>query len=126
MKRLDLVPILLLLGVGIIGVALGGLSADQRLDRYTAPVGEQVMVMLTLTNIGANSSQVTVTPSSVPGILIMNPDPQDLELGPKGRSMVNYPIMAEWSGKHFVTSEISYTEDSMEWELTVQTPFMAT
>lgn len=131
MKHMGLiVPILLLLGVGITsGLAAGQnamISAGQQIERSEAPVGEPVMVMLTLSNSGMDSAQVTVSFASFPsGVVTQPPGTWIMELQPGRAQNLEYPVQAVQSGSYLISSRISYMEEGMRRELSMESPFTA-
>jgi uncharacterized repeat protein (TIGR01451 family) len=130
MKHLGFtVPILLLMGVGIIiGLAAGQattITVGQTLDRSVAVVGEPVTVTLTLTNEGYEASQVTVQAILPPGVVTDPPGMWVAELIPGTGSQIQYPVRATQSGIYQISSQISYTDAGMTRQLSMMGSFQA-
>jgi len=126
MKHLGLVPIILLMGMWIIGGATEGqLTASQQVPS-PATVGETVMVTVMLTYNGDNSTEAVVTPSLPSGVVSDMPGSQTTELYPGSLSPVSYPIRAEQSGTYWIVSQIAYAESGTWRRLRLEAPFTAT
>jgi len=103
---------LLLLGVGIaVGIASAEVAFDQHLDRSEVAAGEPATVMVTMINLGVNSSQVMVTPLVSPGLSYIPLGSLATEVYPGSQSVIAYQIMASQSGAYQVVSQISYTDE---------------
>lgn len=125
MKHLGLVPILLLLGVGITS---GPVAADLTASQYVplaADVGETVMVTVTLTYIGSNSTQVVITPGLPAGVETDSPEGLASELFPGIPSPISYPIRAVQSGTYLLSSQVEYSEEGIWRNLRLESPFTA-
>jgi hypothetical protein len=128
MKHLGLVQIILILGVGSFlfgtaGAQPSGLTADQSLPP-SAEVGQMVMVTVSLTYNGLNSTQAMVTPS-LPSGVVANGGGQSLELYPGITEQVSYPLTAQQSGSYWIVSDISYEEGGAQRSLRLEAPFTA-
>jgi hypothetical protein len=126
MKHLGIVPIILLLGVGIIGgLANAELTASQQVPS-PAVVGDTVMVTVSLVYNGINSSEAVITPNLPGGVVSDMPGGQTAELYPGALSPVSYPIRAEQSGTYWIVSQIAYSDDGTWRSLQLEAPFTAT
>jgi len=104
MKACLLVPVLLVF-------AMVGIHVEQQLDRYQAGVGEDVLVMLSLTNTGESELEVSVVPGPArEGLVVLNPGIQSMNIMPGSSAAVNYPVMGERPGLYAVASQVTYTD----------------
>lgn len=126
MKHLGIAPIILLLGVGIIGgLASAELTASQQVPSPAA-VGDTVMVTVSLVYNGINSTEAVITPNLPGGVVSDMPSSQTAELYPGALSPVSYPIRAEQSGTYWIVSQIAYSDDGTWRSLQLEAPFTAT
>jgi len=124
MKHLGLVHILLLLGVGLLfGQAAAELTAYQDLIP-SANVGQTVMVTVSLTYNGYNSTQAVVTPY-IPVGIVASAGSQSADLYPGITQQISYPLEAQQSGTYWIVSDISYAEDGTWRNLRLEAPFTA-
>lgn len=124
MKHLGLVHILLLLGVGLLfGQAAAELTAYQDLIP-SANVGQTVMVTVSLTYNGYNSTQAVVTPY-IPVGIVASAGSQSADLYPGITQQISYPLAAQQSGTYWIVSDISYAEDGTWRNLRLEAPFTA-
>jgi hypothetical protein len=124
MKHLGLVHILLLLGVGLLfGQAAAELTAYQDLIP-SANVGQTVMVTVSLTYNGYNSTQAIVTPY-LPFGIVANAGSQSADLYPGITQQISYPLAAQQSGTYWIVSDISYAEEGTWRNLRLEAPFTA-
>ena len=124
MKHLGLVRIILLLGVGLLfGQAAAELTAYQDLIP-SANVGQTVMVTVSLTYNGYNSTQAIVTPY-LPFGVVANAGSQSADLYPGITQQISYPLAAQQSGTYWIVSDISYAEDGTWRNLRLEAPFTA-
>jgi len=125
MKHLGIVPIILLLVVGIGGLASAELTASQQVPSPAA-VGDTVMVTVSLVYNGINSTEAVITPNLPGGVVSDMPGSQTAELYPGALSPVSYPIRAEQSGTYWIVSQIAYSDDGTWRSLQLEAPFTAT
>ena len=125
MKHLGIVPIILLLVVGIGGLASAELTASQQVPSQAA-VGDTVMVTVSLVYNGINSTEAVITPNLPGGVVSDMPGSQTTELYPGALSPVSYPIRAEQSGTYWIVSQIAYSDDGTWRSLQLEAPFTAT
>ena len=104
MKACLLVPFLLVL-------AVVGIHVEQQLDRYQAGVGEDVLVMLSLTNTGESALEVSVVPRPPDGISVLEPGANQVSITPGSSASVNYPVRGERPGLYAIASSVTYTDD---------------
>ncbi len=122
---MGLLPILLLLGMGITS---GPVAAELTASQYvplTASVGETVMVTVTLTSSGSNSTPVVVTPSLPVGVETDSPGGRASQLYPGIPSPISYPIRAVQSGTYLLSSQVAYSEEGIWRNLRLESPFTA-
>lgn len=125
MKHLGLAHIILVLGVGalLLGTADGDLTAYQSL-MPSSEVGQMVMVTVSLTYNGVNSTQAMVTPNLPPGI-VANDGGQSLELYPGVPQQVSYSLIAQQSGNYWIVSDIDWDDGGAWRSLRLEEPFTA-
>jgi hypothetical protein len=124
MKHLGLVHILLLLGVGLLfGQAEAELTAYQDLIP-SANDGQTVMVTVSLTYNGHDSTQAIVTPY-LPFGIVANAGSQSADLYPGITQQISYPLAAQQSGTYWIVSDISYAEEGTWRNLRLEAPFTA-
>ena len=105
MKRLQIVPVLLVFLVM-------GIQCVQQLDRYEVGVGEEVNVMLKLSNPYEASMEVTITPDLPDGVVAVNSGDRSVELDPGATEDVTYPIRGVRQGEYDIYSKIVYFNTS--------------
>ncbi len=121
------VPILLLIGIGIISgqAAAFALTANQQVQPSTVAVGETATVNLMLSYNGDDGIQVTVTPGFTPGVSA-DSGAKTVFLSPGSQQTISYPIVAEKSGTYWVTSTISYADGGSMRQLSKESRFTVT
>ncbi|MEA2046223.1 MAG: hypothetical protein U9N48_06865 [Euryarchaeota archaeon] len=105
MKRLQIVPVLLVFLVV-------GIQCVQQLDRYEVGVGEEVNVMLKLSNPYEASTEVTITPDLPDGVVAVNSGVRSVELDPGATEDITYPIKGVEKGEYAIFSKIVYINTS--------------
>ncbi len=110
MKRLQIVPVLLVFLVV-------GIQCVQQLDRYEVGVGEEVNVMLKLSNPYEGSMEVTVTPDLPDGVVAVNSSERSVKLDPGTAEDVTYPIKGVRQGEYDIYSKIVYSNTSASCSL---------
>ncbi len=105
MKRLQIVPVLLVFLVV-------GIQCVQQLDRYEVGVGEEVNVMLKLSNPYEGSMEVTITPDLPDGVVAVNSGDRSVKLDPGAAEDVTYPIWGVEKGEYAIFSKIVYFNTS--------------
>ena len=105
MKRLQIVPVLLVFLVV-------GIQCVQQLDRYEVGVGEEVNVMLKLSNPYEASMEVTITPDLPDGVVAVNSGDRSVKLDPGTAEDVTYPIRGVEKGEYDIYSKIVYFNTS--------------
>jgi uncharacterized protein (DUF58 family) len=124
MKRLRLVPVLLLLAAGMAcPLAAAELTASQQVPPR-APVGQTVVVNVQLYNGGGNSMDVVVSPN-LPAGLETEPGPWPAKLDSRGMATIRYPFRAVQSGSYWIVSQISYSEEGTWRNLALEDHFTA-
>jgi hypothetical protein len=110
--------------VGLLfGQAAAELTAYQDLIP-SANVGQTVMVTVSLTYNGYNSTQAIVTPY-LPFGIVANAGSQSADLYPGITQQISYPLAAQQSGTYWIVSDISYAEEGTWRNLRLEAPFTA-
>jgi len=91
--------------------AVVGIHVEQQLDRYQAGVGDDVLVMLSLTNTGESDLEVSVDPRPPDGIAVLKPGANQVSITPGSSASVNYPVMGERPGLFAIASSVTYIDD---------------
>lgn len=92
-------------------LAVVGIHVEQQLDRYQAGVGEDVLVMLSLTNTGESDLEVSVVPRPPDGIAVLEPGASQVSIKSGSSESVNYPVRGERPGLFAIASAVTYTDD---------------
>ena len=119
-----LVPILLIVGMVLNGMASAELTASQP-PQLRAFVGETAMVTVTLTYRGEDALQVTIMPEVPIGVITDMPYGQTVQLNSGISAPVSYSLRAEQSGTYNIASQIAYNERGMARELRLESIFTA-
>lgn len=104
MKLLPMLPILLV-------VLVVGIHVDQQLDRYEAGVGDDVTVMLMLSNMGESALNVNVTPNVPKGVVTTSTGVEPVKLPPGATELVTYPVRGEVPGTYSIASRVVHTDE---------------
>lgn len=122
--HMRLVHILMLAAIGLtLWPAAAELTAYQNLAP-SADVGQMVMVTVSLTYNGLNSTEAVVTPK-LPSGVVANSGEQRVVLNPGVTQAVSYPFTAQQSGSYWIGSDITWEESGNWRSLSLEAPFTA-
>jgi hypothetical protein len=122
--HLRLVHIFMLAAIGLmLWPAAAELTAYQNLAP-SADVGQMVMVTVSLTYNGLNSTEAVVTPKLPYGV-VANSGEHRVVLNPGVTQAISYPFTAQQSGSYWIGSDISWEEDGNWRSLSLEAPFTA-
>lgn len=122
--HMRLVHILMLAAIGLtLWPAAAELTAYQNLAP-SADVGQMVMVTVSLTYNGLNSTEAVVTPK-LPSGVVANSGEQRVVLNPGVTQAISYPFTAQQSGSYWIGSDITWEESGNWRSLSLEAPFTA-
>ena len=122
--HMRLVHIFMLAAIGLtLWPAAAELTAYQNLAP-SADVGQMVMVTVSLTYNGLNSTEAVVTPK-LPSGVVANSGEQRVVLNPGVTQAVSYPFTAQQSGSYWIGSDITWEESGNWRSLSLEAPFTA-